>query len=430
MQASALTLGYAQSVYGILELNETLPGFTTRNYTLKPFTIAGHSGNSNGTWTANTTMYSLDLRCEEGQPARRNSVFFVQPIPKTGFNSSTGCFVETEILNWNTRRLHSRYSASFLGYYPISTQGNFWGKQRLGGSLEFHCETEVANRTFFAEFTQNREPEDDLPTNFTAIFCMPLYHEQDVEATVDASTKAPISVIPHGEKRRLSAALFNATVFEETLASGTRQVQTRENSLPVDTLPQCLENLRNTDVTTPQEPILAMTLMASKHRIQELLDPVSLGDAYQLVYRLLFARVMTDVLRTDFSSATSETTGRRLELVEAVVLEPFFTYMVEGLLSLVSVAALVLLSIGRSKYTNRKLTGDPGKHTHSVGGYRPVTYLQALWVASCRWLPMRKLYLWLLKIWTAPRYAIFNKRFKARGTNLAIRCKHIHYHCR
>jgi hypothetical protein len=67
-QASNLTLRYAHSTYGIVALNETLPPFMTRNYTLRPFktsTPVNHeSVYKTGTYTAPTTMYYSDLYCE------------------------------------------------------------------------------------------------------------------------------------------------------------------------------------------------------------------------------------------------------------------------------------------------------------------------------------------------------------------------------
>jgi hypothetical protein len=64
-QADALTLGFAQSVYGILIFNDTLPPFMTHTYTLAPFTAlesSARSGTWSGTWTADTTLYTMDLQ--------------------------------------------------------------------------------------------------------------------------------------------------------------------------------------------------------------------------------------------------------------------------------------------------------------------------------------------------------------------------------
>jgi hypothetical protein len=66
-QATSLTLRYTQSTYGIVSLNETLPPFMSRNYTLAPFgpVHADDSGPEQGIYTAPTTMYTLDLECQD-----------------------------------------------------------------------------------------------------------------------------------------------------------------------------------------------------------------------------------------------------------------------------------------------------------------------------------------------------------------------------
>jgi hypothetical protein len=48
--------------------------------------------------------------------------------------------------------------------------------------------------------------------------------------------------------------------------------------------------------------------------------------------------------------------------MEAVVLEPIFTYMVEGFLAVISMAAIALICIGYVGQKKRALVDDPGKH--------------------------------------------------------------------
>jgi hypothetical protein len=371
-QESALTLRYAQTAYGVLALNETLPAYTTRNFTLKPFISEDHLGITNGTWTSNTTMYSLDLHCEDGQGTKKNSTSYPTSKIVEGFESPLGCFVEDDTLNNNTigtdmnpgnnldrKQRYRKYSSSFVGYYDGHAYYN--GRDRWGTTLQYLCPSGAYNRTFYARFSQNLAADTDPPTNVTAIFCRPLYYEQDVEATVDATTKAPINVAPLGTKRPLPLSLFNATLFEETVAAGARQLQTRINNVPIVTQPRCIDSLRDAEVDPDGPPTMAMALMASKTHLQDLLTHNGLTDAYQLVYKILFAFAMTDVLATDFSSATTEIAGHRVHYVEAIVLEPVFTYLVEILLGIVSVAAIPLLYLGYTNSHKDKLTGDPGK---------------------------------------------------------------------
>jgi hypothetical protein len=65
------------------------------------------------------------------------------------------------------------------------------------------------------------------------------------------------------------AYVFNATVFEDTLASGEHPFQTRDEALPTSRLPQCLEYLFNSDLTPPlyEAPHIMTTVMSeATHR--------------------------------------------------------------------------------------------------------------------------------------------------------------------
>jgi hypothetical protein len=403
IQEQALTLSYAQSAYGILKLNETLPAFTTGNYTLQPFTASGHTPSADESWVANSVLYSMNLECEEGLATgpTNSSVeveetkYYASPEggPPTavrenvthilsdegGFNSSAGCHMGGRELNNKTNgsqmfvnskpvpRMYKKYSTSYSGYFSesfafASLSGNLRDSPRCGAQ---------GNRTFYATFTQNKQSEYDPDTKVTAIFCKPFYYEQDVEATVDAMTRHPRNVAFIGTRRPISADVFNTTVFEDTLASGERQLQTRDESLPITTLPRCLEYLYNTDLTLPPfaaPPIMTTVMSESAHRFDELLDFKKLGEAYELVYQLMFARAMTEILKPNFSHAARATTGQRHAQMEAVVLEPVFVYLVECFLGLISVAAFALMYIGYSARGNRKLADDPGRHAlyHSL----------------------------------------------------------------
>jgi hypothetical protein len=66
-QKSLLAIAYAQSAYGILILNDTLPAYMTRDDVLAPFTALGLARRPNSTWTANTTRHSLEVDCEEAR---------------------------------------------------------------------------------------------------------------------------------------------------------------------------------------------------------------------------------------------------------------------------------------------------------------------------------------------------------------------------
>jgi len=389
MQEQAVTLSYAQSVYGILELNETMPAFTARNYTLRPFTTQGLIPSTGDSWTARTIMYSMNLECGKAQKAGvRNETSseegLVQVGPGTnvlrnitwsfsseaGFNNSVGCYVSSpqqngavvgDIIGRQQSIRFKKFSASYMGYFSPVHAASSVGIESLQDQR--WCRFR-GNGTFFAAFTQNKERKQDPPSNITDIFCKPVYYEQDVEASVDATTGKPQNISLSSTRRKISAEVFNATVFEETLASGTRLLQTRQDNLPMSTLPRYLENLYNTDLTpSTASPMMTTVMSVSKDRLPELLDSEKLASAYEIVYQLFFARAMADILNPNVSTPTStKSPGSFRTQMEAVVLEPIFTYMVEGFLAVISMAAIALICIGHVGQKKRALVDDPGKH--------------------------------------------------------------------
>jgi hypothetical protein len=153
-QATNLTARFTQSVYGIAALNETLPAFMARNYTLAPFrpSIGQNDGFSEGTYTGSTTMYTLDLDCTEATLKRKPDM-----LTYLVATSNTGCtFVEG--LNGNVTRDNSTsmgnpimaikdYMAMYVGYYT-------------GGVADFYLEESscplTANVSFYAAFERTK----------------------------------------------------------------------------------------------------------------------------------------------------------------------------------------------------------------------------------------------------------------------------------
>jgi hypothetical protein len=389
VQEQGLTLSYAQSVYGILELNETLPAFTTRNYTLRPFTASDPKPSVGDSWTTRTILYSMSLGCEMARAAgARNHTWIEEELtlipPNTtvlmnhtysetsaaGFNNSAGCYVSWpqqngavigDLINPTQPPRFRKFSASYMGYFT----GTYATYMRGWKSIKEEPFCGVRGKgTFFATFTQNKEKKQDPLSDITAIFCRPSYYEQDVETTVDARTGRPEKVSFIGTKRNISAEIFNTTVFEETLASGIRLLQTRQDNLPLISLPRYLETLYDTDLTpSTASPMMTTVMSVSKDRFQDLLNAEKLARAYEVVYQLFFARAMTDILNTNFTTATTtKIVGSRQTQMEAVTLEPIFTYLVEGLLVIISVAAIALIYLGYVGKRSRALTDDPGKH--------------------------------------------------------------------
>ncbi|XPS69976.1 hypothetical protein M3J09_002222 [Ascochyta lentis] len=379
LQDADLDLSYAHSAYGILNLNETLPAFMTYDYTLAPFTATSSGYSGSGTWTANTTLYSMDLQCEDVETVTVAKMSELEDYtkPMTRFNDSTGCScllgnfnnatigevidTETSMLYANNEDVRVRTFSSFFAGYVAGIRSS---TEMIGYALS----SAACNGTMLASFVRNRDRATDPPNNITAISCRPNYYEQDVEATVDAVTKSPLGVVYHGQKRALTEGLFNSSIFEETLYTGYRRSEHRGDGLMGRGIPRYLEMIDKLNVTQLQRwstgwefpPMAAMAITTSQRPIEGFLDSQVMKDAYGFAYKLLFVRAMVDILETDFATSTREVPGKRLERTEAVVLNLVFTYLVECLLAVISVSAIALLYISTVRSRNHKLRDDPG----------------------------------------------------------------------
>ena len=395
-QNYAATIKAAQSVYGILTLNETMPGFMTSNYTLAPFTAASEvAGGSAGLWIANTTLFSMDVNCQPIEPwfgesePTSNSEGELVTYTMAWFNITADCelsFDANDIYNdtigttsdevavqRNMTRTKA-YTTFFSAYYDSNNYDSF--------GFDMPC-FEKLNGTFFAASIHNKIRPEDPPNSLSAVTCKPFFHEHPVQATVDMETERPISVVSLGEKQQISLDMLNTTAFLQTLAAGVAnfnliasgsdasKMSGRKNGLPSTEMPGYLDAILKIDVTPVAKwkqaqqihPLSAMAMTMSNYSLEDFNDPAILGEAYQTVYRLLFVRVMNDLLEPDFVNGTTESVGRRLERLEAVKLEPVFTYIVEILLGLVSVSMIALCYHTATSAKGSNLVDDPGRHS-------------------------------------------------------------------
>jgi hypothetical protein len=199
-QERDLTISYARSAYGILELNDTLPAYMTAEYTLAPFTASGLARQPKGTWIANTTLYSLDVHCEEGRPTIDSDSERPACISSDGCSVVDGDFNNQTIgdlplLNsgvFSNPHIHVKtFSAVHLGRHNYD-DGCYYGERREWVSLDSACST--GNVTFFSAFVPNKAREEDSSNPMTTVFCGLSYYEQPVQATVDALTKISIGI--------------------------------------------------------------------------------------------------------------------------------------------------------------------------------------------------------------------------------------------
>ena len=348
------SLNFAMSAYGILALNETLPRYMARNYTLAPFRPSaieqqGSIDKDIQEWTAPTTLYSVDLLCELAIPFDNHGI--------RGWNN-TGCAVVGVQMGNDTISTHGGavsqikpYSAQYIGYWNLYGFADYY--------LSSSCPI-GRNHTFFAAFTRNKQKETDPAQNVTAIFCKPRYYSQEVNATVNKETQQPIRVLPLGPKESLDDAntVFNTTWLEMIFSGGIPDQRVRGDDIPIHRMPSLAEQVAQTNLswTNDRQPLIGFSTLINENPLEDLLDWKTLSQSYAAAYQLLFARAMTDVLGSKFED-TKHITGVRVLRTDAVALEPVFTFIVIGFLSVIVLATIVLWVLTAKR--ELKLRSDP-----------------------------------------------------------------------
>lgn len=356
-----MSIRYAQSTYAIVMLNQTLPPYTTRNYTLAPFQSLDANFESDGVWTAPTTLYSLDMQCEE-------AIESVDPTFNSTIYSGLGCSYGSAFspfgnitigtsplgyaLNASTDfRTTKEFSARYVGYSSRNGFADYY--------LEGFCSGN-ATHNFFASWVRNKKREQDPMNNSTNIYCRPFYYSQEVNATVDIATKRPLDFVTLGPKQQLPSEIFNASVMESQLNGGVAKVSVRGDSLPNIVLPSYADQVASTNLslfsTSDLQPMAALAALIGDLPFETYLDPKTLGETYEKAYRLLFVNSMVEVLGENFAES-KQVGGQRYLSSDAVVLEPVFTYIVEGLLGVVSFSTMALLYLSVTR--ERNLRADP-----------------------------------------------------------------------
>lgn len=354
-QASELSLRYVQSVYGIATLNETLPPYMTRAYTLAPFKARSSNLDRDELWTAPTTLYSLDMECEEARPKGTNS-----------WTDSHGCTTIGLNTNQTIGRVDAsgedagvygvrEYSAMYVGYWNLG-MANYY----IAGS----CPREFSNR-FYAGFGRNKRFAADPPIQPTSTFCHASYYQQEVNATISSKTKHPIGdVVPLGPKRPLSDDIFNITLFEGQLNDASPMQEVR-GALPDDGFPSYAGRIAYMNITLTEagstsggwiHTMAALAIISGNKSLENYLEIDKLRLSYEAAYRLMFSRAMHEVLDQDFAS-TVEVEGTRRVTTQTVLLVPVFTYIAEALLGVVSLATLGLWYCSSNRSLN--LRTDP-----------------------------------------------------------------------
>ncbi|PIA92301.1 hypothetical protein CB0940_09459 [Cercospora beticola] len=344
---------YAQSVYNIAWLNETLPPFMTKDYVLSPFkAISGskHEG-VNTTFTGLTTAYSVDLSCEEATFWNNSGGYY--------YNSTGGCSMQAPTFRpFGGNDTNRPFDTLYAGYQNREGFAQYY--------LEGYCDERFFH-LFFVRWSKVTQAYIQTPMNTgsmepfqaendTSLFCQASYYQQQVNATISVPSNAVIEANPIGVKLPLPADLFNISSFEWAMNSGQEQVATR-GEWPTTSFPDQKSQLLDMPINLDWLPRMApFAIATNKLSAEEYLDPENLRQSYESAYRLLFSRQVVDLLKVEINE-TTQTHGAYKYVTQAVIVVPGFAYAALAVLGLVMLLA-VWFTLSGPRRAN-KLRYDP-----------------------------------------------------------------------
>lgn len=351
-QQGNLTSIYAQSVYNIAWLNESLPPFMTREYVLGAFgpNTNKSEGGSVANFTGSTNLYGVDISCQEATFWNRSGTWY--------YNSSSGCsFSSPRYRPLGGTDLSKPYDTLYVGY---QNQNGFadYDLSSYCGKEFFHLFFIRWSKSTAAAIRSAEEPGNLEPgqANETSLFCSATYYQQAVNATISLPSNAVLESKAVGPKSPLPADLFNVSTFEWTMSSGQEPVSPR-GDYPTTSFPDQKTELANMPLNLAYIPKMAPFAIATYPReAEDYMDSETLRLSYQSAYRLLFARQLADILNQSPESETPEA-GHREYSIQAVVVVPAFAYAATLLLSCIGALAIAL-SVYTIKRPN-ELRSDP-----------------------------------------------------------------------
>lgn len=375
-QSSSLSASFTFVAYDYTYLNASLPPFATPDFAILPFHPTGAPNTKpNETWTATSTLVSADLKCapatiqsfpdgaQFGGPA---SFLFTNEAKDCSYNLTRKSSSYDQLFpfkqDWNTLFVNTRKNPRFVP--PGKMADEYALKQSsVLGSDSAYCSNNHTfmavwgrgqtwpglNATIIGQYSLRQWYSDD----WTAIFCEPVYEQQQVRVTVHAATGAVMNVTALGEKTPFTT--INATYFEDLMAIGVNAASTSlmDVSLPknsVGEFPFAPPNHqfqlgRNFNDSIGIYNIHGLTGFGlanmAEEGLESLLDPTQLGAMFAKSYRLLFAIAVVGELSSFDLSAATDPSFTRTFLVEAVTVDLMFSRLIEA-----SISVVILLSIG------------------------------------------------------------------------------------
>lgn len=318
-QYSALTAGFLMTAYGIVWLEQALPGFTTHQGALVPFVVESdeREPSMNVTWTSTTEMFKTTLECH---PANiTNSTLGVS------YSNGKGCVVEGL-----SSPATSDPTALYIGWHMNNRID--YALSRMG------CSSDSFSHLFLAYFSQGQDS--------TAIFCEPAYWVQHVNATIKAADMSTSEIVPLRNLEPLPDAAFNVSDFEYLLGTGggisAQRADVSDSTAGIYQGPRLLDISITGDTTNGN--MVGYALGLTRLTPSAYLSPDTLASSFGKAHQLLFALAIGTLLSGN-SPTSSPRPGHIQGPAEAILVVRTLALLVEAFLGLMTILIVALLYI-------------------------------------------------------------------------------------
>ncbi|OLN84955.1 hypothetical protein CCHL11_04053 [Colletotrichum chlorophyti] len=325
MDQSILNEGYA-----LTYLNQSLPPFTTLEYTILPFTAQSKVAESSTTnWTGTSTKYWTQLECWSGEISQNGP-----STKKTyDFGNGRGCNA-SEIDVYGSLNDSRPFKMLYIGY-----QNSAWADYWLARST---CPKSAAGHQFLSVWSRYNATLKRI--KMASVFCETNYFKQQVNATVSSIGQVPIenSVVPTGPRERLAVTEFNYTAFEHLLGAGVSSVELDvKREYPFGLLLEHYQQMSDLGINWPMSPMAGFAIASqNKPPLDAFRNETLMGEAYNATHKMLFSLALRRVLRNTTSEGTIQ--GSVDFALYGIVVSRLFSAIVEALLVLVGIFTILL----------------------------------------------------------------------------------------
>ncbi|KAL9638010.1 MAG: hypothetical protein Q9204_001647 [Flavoplaca sp. TL-2023a] len=333
MGQKRLDAGIMTDAYGITWLGQDFPTFVNAKEAIAPFQLQlqGQPGDTRGTWTTTTNLYTTELNCT---PAK------IGGNPGVGhtFDNGQGC--QTDPIEPFTSK---GYKAIYMGYFNDPHVD--WSLSYLG------CRA-ISPHTFLAIWATI---DNSTYTKATALFCEPTYTIQRAKATVVAADGSLVDTSPIGIPMSLSEELFNVTEFEYLLGAGLSDRSSEAEvtkSHVIDQWPR----LQHMEISWPVGNMVGFALGTSKRPPDDYFDSAVLASSFQSAHQLLFGLAIREMM-SNKTVAPDWRPGLGVSEVKAIVVVQTLAAVLEVFLGLVTLLILTLLVVSSTRRS--QLYADP-----------------------------------------------------------------------